>query len=71
MSELSNRVDEACDQLLRYGGSPHNRYIVLILEKLTDINDDLCNSRDKSIIHMRITSIKELLNHMYSKECGD
>ena len=42
---MGYRIDEAVEQLKRYGGSPDHR-IVELLEVMTNINDDLWHSRD-------------------------
>lgn len=45
---MSWRLDEAFEQLRRYGGEPDERVLRLV-EVLTDINDDLHNMRGASL----------------------
>lgn len=45
---MSYRLEEAFEQLRRYGGEPDERVLKLV-EVLTDINDDLYNMRGTSL----------------------
>jgi hypothetical protein len=69
MNDLTFRTRNALDQLLRYGGSPWSSELVDILEKLTDINDDLQNGRDPSLIRAGIAEAKSLLDKLEAIEC--
>jgi hypothetical protein len=70
MNELTFRAQNALDQLLRYGGTPYSSELVDVLEKLTDINDDLQNGRDPNLIRAGIADAKALLDKLESIECG-
>lgn len=68
MNELEFRTRGALDQLLRYGGAPWSSELVDVLEKLTDINDDLQHGREPSLIREQITAAKALLDKLESVE---
>lgn len=44
--DLIYRTDDACGQLTRYSGHVASEGLLLVLEKVTDINDDAWHGRD-------------------------
>jgi hypothetical protein len=57
MGDLSLIARNALDPLLRYG-APWSSDVIDVLEKLTDINDDLQNRRDKAVVRQSISEAK-------------
>ena len=66
--QLAFRAKNALDQLLRYGGAPYSSAIVDVMDKLTDINDDLCNGRDPELIRREIAEAKVLLDKIVAAD---
>jgi hypothetical protein len=62
MSSLRDQADDACFQILRYGGEPHSQEIVDLLTAVAALNDDLCNGRAdvcvKHSLHLVITAAR-------------
>ena len=59
---MNDRLEEAFEQLRRYGGEPDAR-ILRLVEVLTDINDDLWNMRGPSL-GQNIAKAKGLLTEI-------
>ncbi|MEN3144606.1 hypothetical protein ABDF71_21690 [Ochrobactrum sp. WV_118_8] len=57
---MSDRLDEAFEQLRRYAGEPDDRVLRLV-EVLTDINDNLYNMRSPETVAEGIMKAEELL----------
>ena len=62
--DLAFRSSNAIDQLQRYGDAVHSTELAAVLEKLTDINDGLCNGYDYSGIGKDIDACKALLDDL-------
>jgi len=60
--DLAFRTRNACDQLMRYGGGVANTQLAEVLDKLTDINDDLQHGRDPLLIQEGVEKAKALLD---------
>jgi len=48
--DQKKRINDAVEQLLRYGGGVADERLLDVLDLLTDINDDICHARHKDII---------------------
>jgi hypothetical protein len=59
----------ACDQLTRYGGAVWSVELLDVLEKLTDLNDELQHGRAQELVRARIAEAKALLDRVASVEC--
>ena len=68
MSSLESRTDNACDQLTRYGGAVATEELAQLLEKLTDLNDNICNMRSLEVIKNNIAHMQFLLTCIESDE---
>lgn len=68
MEDLAFRTKNACDQLTRYGGEVASSELADVLDVITDINDDICNGRDKAIIKQQIEKAKALLDAVAAAE---
>lgn len=62
--ELAYRTQDAFGQLTRYGSAPASEDIVLVFERLTDLNDDLANDRDQSCVIEQVNHIREILDRI-------
>jgi hypothetical protein len=62
MDDLAFRTRNACDQLTRYSNAVYNAELADVLEKLTDINDDLQNGRDPALVRAGVAEAKALLD---------
>jgi len=60
----------ACDQLTRYGGGVASVELLDVLEKLTDINDDMQHGRAKDLVRQQIAEAKALLERLESVACA-
>ena len=67
-SDLAFRTRNACDQLTRYSGAVDNEELADLLDKLTDLNDDMCHGRSATIIRQQIAEMKALLDQIAAKE---
>lgn len=47
---LASRTQDVCDQLTRYGGRVASEDLLAVLERLTDINDDIVHDRAGRLI---------------------
>lgn len=63
MSETESAVRDAAEQLTRYGEVADSRLLDL-LRLLTEINDDLCNGRDQSLVRASCEQAKALLSQI-------
>ena len=68
-SDIEFRTVAACDQLTRYGGGVYSHEFACLLEKLTDINDNLQNGRHSVLIRAGIEEAKSLLDYIAKVEC--
>lgn len=59
--ETLDRLDDIFEQFRRYGGGPRKR-ILDVLEKLTDVNDDIEHMRDPDLIRAGIAEAKALMD---------
>ncbi len=59
----------ACDQLTRYGGAVWSLELLDVLEKLTDLNDDLQHGMAPELVRARIAEAKALLDRLALVEC--
>lgn len=60
--DFPNETRDACDQLMRYGGSIASAELLAVVQKITDINDDLWHGRDPALIRNAISEAKALLD---------
>lgn len=64
---LRDRTKDICSQLERYG-EVWSHELADLLWSITDLNDDLTNGRDISIIREDIQEIRELVEKIAEKE---
>lgn len=69
--DLAFRTQAACDQLTRYGGGLFNEELCALIEKISDINDDLAHGRDTSFIKSGVYDAKTLLDAVYARHLKD
>lgn len=62
-----DRVAEAFEQLLRYGGSPREE-IVVLLEHLAELNDDLSHDRHEDILRACAQKIESAMRKIIDDE---
>lgn len=62
MSDLNYRLEEAVEQLIRYGGEPVDPKLVEAVEALADLNDDLANDRSHACLEAAADRVKGLLD---------
>lgn len=55
-----DRIECAVEQLVRYGGQPDAR-VLMLLDLLTDLNDDLWHSRNLSSV---LTKVRDQLDQI-------
>lgn len=67
--DLAFHTQVACEQLTRYGGALWSVELLAVLEKLTDLNDDLQHGRARDLVRARIEEAKALLDRVASVEC--
>lgn len=63
------KFDDICAQFTRYGGAP-DPSILAVLETLADINDDLMNARDSSLVRRGVESVKADLDALVREYRG-
>ena len=66
--ELSQRTEDACGQLTRYGGSIWSHELADILDKIVDLNDNLWHGRHIEIIKSDVGDAKILLDKLFAIE---
>lgn len=66
-TERSVNTDDACAQLVRYGGGVFDDSLLSALQAFTDLNDDIWHARHKSIIVDDVNKIKQLLDKVLDK----
>jgi hypothetical protein len=67
--QLPFHTQNACNQLTRYSGSVYSIEVLDVLEKLTDLNDDLHNGISPDIIRRQIDEAKDLLDKLANIAC--
>ncbi len=68
--DLAFHTQAACDQLTRYGGGVASVELLDVLDKLTDINDDMQHGRSKDLVREQIANAKALLDRLDSVACA-
>lgn len=61
MTDDEFRVSNAADQLTRYGGCVCDGRLLDVLDKLTNINDDICHDRANELVVEQCSNAIDLL----------
>ena len=62
LPSLSQRTEDVCEQLMRYGGAVANEALLAALETIAAINDDMHHARSAELIWREINEAKGQLD---------
>lgn len=70
---LSDRIEEAAEQLNRYGGGPRYPEFADLLEEIAELNDNIWNLRTPQLCQERADRAAALIvaiTERYKRECN-
>lgn len=68
---LADRINEAAEQLNRYGGEPHYEEFGDLLEAVAELNDDIKHMRALPVVELQANNVRVALEIIMARYMRD